>query len=449
MISTFNTDFDTDTASEGDDDMIGDTERVDESIDATEDNDIHSRCVTDIDSLNVRIKLLEKKVDSQQATIMILRASNNKLCSKSFRLTFKCKPKSPIKPLDRIQKSNLKNFLVRQLEHDKKTRGNRYNCDEKMFALSLWHASPKCYRLLRTTFSLPSICTLRRSIQMIDMTPGFHANIFNSIKEKADTFNRKESLVAIAFDEMSIKTHLQYNERIDSVIVFEDLGNGERSDKLATYATVFMVRSIFGSWKQSVGYFLTSGPMNSTVITSKLKECIEKVVNCGLIPKVVICDQGPNNRGCHSRLGITEFQNFTHCGMTLYFMYDPPHLLKSIRNGLFNNGFYYNSNLISFTYIKELYNIKREKKIEIAGRLTEKHINLSTFSKMRVDYATQTLSHSVASGLRTVVLLSDRLPKEAIHTAEFCELFNNLFDIFNSKGNSCSLFLYIYIYNIM
>ena len=60
---------------------------------------------------------------------------------------------------------------------------------------------------------------------------------------------------------------------------------------------------------------------------------------------------------------------------------------------------------------------------------------------MKVNYTTQPLSQSVASGLRTVALLSDRLPKEAIYTTEFCELFNNLFDIFNSKGNSFRLFL--------
>ena len=95
-------------------------------------------------------------------------------------------------------------------------------------------------------------------------------------------------------------------------------------------------------------------------------------------------------------------------------MYDPPHLLKSIRNGLYNNGFYYENGLISFDYIKELYNIKREDKIEIAGRLTEKHINLTNFSKIKVNYAVQSLSQSVASGIRTVILLSKRLPKEAI-----------------------------------
>ena len=53
---------------------------------------------------------------------------------------------------------------------------------------------------------------------------------------------------------------------------------------------------------------------------------------------------------------------------------------------------------------------------------------------MRVDYAAETLSQSVASGIRSLIMLSSKLPQEAIHTAEFCEFFNCLFDIFNSKG---------------
>ena len=81
------------------------------------------------------------------------------------------------------------------------------------------------------------------------MKPGFHNRIFEGIKEKVAQFNEHDRLIAIAFDEMSIKKYLNYNERLDCVLWYEDLGNDERSDKKASYATVFMVRSIQGSWK--------------------------------------------------------------------------------------------------------------------------------------------------------------------------------------------------------
>ena len=146
-----------------------------------------------------------------------------------------------------IDEGNLKDFMIRQLA-TKKARGNRYHINEKMFSLSLWHASPKCYRLLKTTFSLPSITTLRRSIRMIDMKPGFHQRDLDGIKEKATTYTLQESLVVIAFDEMTIKTFLQYDEHTDSILGYEDLGCGEKSNNIASYATVFMVRNMLGSW---------------------------------------------------------------------------------------------------------------------------------------------------------------------------------------------------------
>ena len=40
------------------------------------------------------------------------------------------------------------------------------------------------------------------------------------------------------------------------------------------------------------------------------------------------------------------------------------------------------------------------------------------------------------TGIHSVVMLSDKLPRESLNTAEFCEFFNNLFDIFNFKGLS-------------
>ena len=121
----------------------------------------------------------------------------------------------------------------------------------------------------------------------------------------------QESLVVIAFDEMSIKTFLKYDEQTDSIIGYEDLGCDIKSNKIVSYATVFMVRNMLGTWKQPVGYFLTSGPMKSEVIANKLRQYITKVMDCGLNPKIIISDQGPNNRGCYRLLNVTDEQYFT------------------------------------------------------------------------------------------------------------------------------------------
>lgn len=57
--------------------------------------------------------------------------------------------------------NELRNFIFRQTILTK-TRINRYSSNEKMSTILLWRANHKCYRLLTTTFSLPSLTTLRR-----------------------------------------------------------------------------------------------------------------------------------------------------------------------------------------------------------------------------------------------------------------------------------------------
>ena len=66
-------------------------------------------------------------------------------------------------------------------------------------------------------------------------------------------------------------------------------------------------------------------------------------------------------------------------------------------------------------------------------RLTERHITLPAFSSMKVSLAAQVRSHSVAEGITTLCMISDKLDSEAIHTAKFLEQFNKLFDVFNSR----------------
>ena len=53
------------------------------------------------------------------------------------------------------------------------------------------------------------------------------------------------------------------------------------------------------------GVLLTSGPMCSDRLNSTLLTCIEKVQATGLIVKVVICDQGSNNRSVVNSLGVS------------------------------------------------------------------------------------------------------------------------------------------------
>lgn len=92
-------------------------------------------------------------------------------------------------------------------------------------------------------------------------------------------------------------------------------------------------------------------------------------------------------------------------------LYDPPHLLKGIRNNLLTKDFaiHHNSGSVpqevaSWDVIKKAWLIDRElNKIRPQlKKLTKEHIVEHKIKKMRVKHATQVLSGTVASYIETV-----------------------------------------------
>lgn len=77
--------------------------------------------------------------------------------------------------------------------------------------------------------------------------------------------------------------------------------------------------------------------------------------------------------------------------------------------------------------IEAFYNKDKELHIRAAPKLTDKHIHPNNFEKMKVKYATQILSHTVAASLCTYVSVGALSPL-AMGTAEFLSKFDSLFD---------------------
>ena len=77
--------------------------------------------------------------------------------------------------------------------------------------------------------------------------------------------------------------------------------------------------------------------------------------------------------------------------------------------------------------IEQFYNKDKELPIRAAPKLTDKHIRPNNFEKMKVRYAMQILSHTVAASLCTYVSVGGLSPA-AMGTAEFLSKFDSLFD---------------------
>ena len=99
----------------------------------------------------------------------------------------------------------------------------------------------------------------------------------------------------------------------------------------------------------------------------------------------------------------------------------------SSNQSLIKYDFHYDGKVASWDDIKVIYERDKQETLRCCPKLTKKHINPNGFMKMKVKYATQTLSHTVASTVSTYVSLS-ALPPSAVGTAELISNFHNIFD---------------------
>ena len=327
-------------------------------------------------------------------------------------------------------------FIERQILLQKTVKiGRRYAVSDKMLALSIFYQSRKAYRLLSKLFALPSKRTLQKSLQNTNIAPGFNDAIFQALKLKVTTMHQNDKYVSLVFDEMSLKSALVYNKDLDHVEGFEDLGELGGSHFVADHALAFMVRGLYSKWKQPLGYFLTAGTVQSNVLQNIVRTYLEKLESIGLHTKVLVCDQGPNNRSFLQKLeGVSIEKPFLlHNDRKVFVIYDPPHLLKNVRNNLMKSNFTYDDVEIKWQYVVDFYNLDKTMSIKMAPKLTDKHITLPPFTSMRVNLAVQTLSHSVAAEINTLCTLG-HLSEDASATAEFVETMDQLFNSFNSAS---------------
>ena len=327
-------------------------------------------------------------------------------------------------------------FITSQLEmSQRKKKGCRWSHSDKMLALSIFYQSQKAYQIFGKLFHLPSKNTLKRTLQKMNIWPGFSPEVFSTLKSKVESMRKEDKACAVIFDEMSLKEALNYDHSNDCIVGMENFGDLlPNSHFVANHALVFVIRGLCEKWKQPLGYVVTSGPVRAQSLNVLLLECLDRILETGLSPKVIICDQGSNNRSLIDSILKVSIDKpyFCHKGNTIYVLYDPPHLLKNIRNNFKKNAFVYEGTPILWDYVKTLYEIDKVKKIRQVPKLTSKHVEIPAFSTMNVRLAAQVLSHSVAASMSTLSSLK-LLPQAAETTALFIEQFDTMFNAFNSR----------------
>lgn len=389
-----------------------------------------------------------QKLENNIKTLKIKLKNCQKLLSKKNKNNKNFK--TIIKKRQYQYKSKTNNFLKQNIIANSefrlkqfKKKGRRYSESDKSFALGLFYHSPAAYRFMRSYLCLPTIRSLRRWLQALNVSCGINDNVLNILKLKFQSASPKERLISIILDEMSIKKMISYNSQNDTFMGFEDFGKDFNLNtlKFGTQVLVLMVKSLTLPWKQVIGFYVSNSSVSGNYLKNILINAIDKLTNCGLIPKVIISDQGSNNLKMRRLFGITNENPFiTYNNNNIYLMHDSPHLIKSVRNNFKKYTFTSENETYSWKDIVDFYNIDSVNSPRLASKLKKIHICLPPFSPMRVCLATQVLSHSVSAGILTLVAFN-KLPSKAVHTAKCIQFFNDLFDCFNSikKNESVAL----------
>ncbi|KAI4455765.1 thap domain-containing protein 9 [Holotrichia oblita] len=340
---------------------------------------------------------------------------------------------------------------IRNANRKKKERS--FTFEDKADAIALCKTSPRMYKLLGHLFALPSITTLQKVLTKISFKPGIHAAIFDILKNRFRNCPVTDRLCVLMFDEMAIQPHLEYSSYEDEVIGFENDGYTTTS-KIAEHAMVFMLRGICTAWKQPVDYAYCKSSMSSATIVHFYKDIVMQAKRAGLILVASVCDQASTNvhaiemlledtRRCRISKNLDmEDGVILVDDVHIVPLFDPPHLLKSIRNNLLTKDLsFYKENkkfIAKWDHIISAYTIDRSYNIGILKKLNDFHVIPNKIKKMKVSCCTQVFSKSVAAAFKLCAIFnagdktgSTVVPAEALDTCELISFLDQVFDSVN------------------
>lgn len=202
---------------------------------------------------------------------------------------------------------------------------------------------------------------------------------------------------------------------------------------MAKNALVFLV--VGPDFKISVAYHLIDG-FDGTDRADLTKDIIEHVEENGIIIVSLTSD------GLYANLAVAEhlgaklkegkpyFYSPTNPQQKIYVIFDPPHMLKLVRQHFSRGNLDSQNGLLNWDLLRILVERQRGGNFNLCNKLTEHHIEWQQ-KPMNIMLAAQTISKSVADAI--VQLQNDGYEEfeNAEATVEFLQNFNDIFDVLN------------------
>lgn len=316
-------------------------------------------------------------------------------------------------------------------------------------ALQLEKTSPTGTESLRTSgfISLPGKTTLYDYSHFIDAKEGCHQEIVADIRKQIDQkcSEEHEKFVVLMFDGMHVRSNVVFNKSTGEMIGYAKLNQIEQEfadlqaewsgapvkDNLAKEVLVFMVKNITQNDRSKIVKDVVAVytlPKNSTACSyySRLWEVIACLEASAIPVAAVTCDGATTNRSCinmHPKYVPTEDddwydrtlpdEDLVHTTTNvaspdlrpLFFIVDPPHWLKTLRNAFANSNFHKNSRHlwngepITWELIVRYFEDHKNDKFRKV-MLTRQHVFLNAFSCMNVSRAGQVLSNKLSVAVK-------------------------------------------------
>jgi len=334
----------------------------------------------------------------------------------------------------------------------KDSRSMRWHPAIIKWCLYLKSKSSTTYDTLRNSgfIQLPSERTLFDYTNLTTKGTGFQIDVVEALMDETSNNKGHQRIVGLLQDEIRIKSDLVYDRHSGELIGFIDLGDvgndllqiqqvkKKESKSLARYVLVLMVRGISTNLKFPLAHFSTNG-VTSDQLFSILWQGVE-ILECDVGLEVLfITSDGasPNRRFIHLHktcAGTVYKANNVYSSepRDIFFVSDAPHLIKTARN-CFSNSFAHKKSRkmwkdgrdISWMHILDLYLDHCSGLYRICPKLTREHVNVTAFGAMKVRYAAQVLSSSVANALE--LFYDDRVTE----TVLFIRHMDRFFDCLN------------------
>jgi hypothetical protein len=294
------------------------------------------------------------------------------------------------------------------------------------WSLYLKNKSAAAYDGMRSYISLPSERTLYDYLHYMEggltVRPTVVEQLIQQAKKLGCFDEEHKSFVGVLHDEIKVKSDLIFNKNTCELLEYVNPDNvsnellqldsavpGDR--QLAQNISVVMVGGITTSLRYPLASFSNSC-MSGCSLFSILWECVQYVEVVANLKVLYICYDGAvQNRLCFKMMEQSD--EVPHMATNpyapdreIFFVCDPPHLLKTARNCFSNSQAHTKSRelwfdkLTSRKHVVDLYEehyVKSE--YRVCPMLTRDHLNLNAYSRMRVSLAAQVLSSTVANAL--------------------------------------------------